>query len=42
MKNLLVEEWVHIPDNGKSSYTITPLINSYFDCEDKKGEGKGT
>lgn len=42
MKNLLVEEWVHIPENGKSATDNNPHDDSYFDCEDKKGEGKGT
>ena len=42
MKNLLVEEWVQIPDNGKSSRAFNTVIISYCDCEDKKGEGKGT
>lgn len=42
MKNLLVEEWVEIPDNGKSFRAVNTVTNSYSLCEDKKGEGKGT
>ena len=46
MKNLLVEEWVNIPEGGKSHLIILSLITfilySNFESEDKKGDGKGT
>lgn len=37
MRNLLVEEWVHIPEGGKLFHLLLSRDNSYIDSEDKSG-----
>ena len=40
MKTILVEDWVHIPENGKPE--LTSQLFSHCDCEDQTGQGKGS
>ena len=41
MKNLLVEEWVHIPDNGKLFPPNNPLVIVTLTVKTRKVRVKG-
>ena len=42
MKQILVEEWVHIPEGGKKQLLTNFFLLSYHYCEVKNSKSEGT